>query len=338
VTSSTNRVMYIGTTEDLYRVELNGVAGEPQALGLRGKGGMRGPAVVDHLDQRRIYAGTGQAGVFRSDDEGRTWREANQGIIYKEIWWMEQHPSTGDIYAGTGPASVFRSSDGGDTWIDLPHLRDLPETRDWTFPRPPHIAHVKGLALTPSDRDRIFCAVEEGWILRSTDGGQSWQDIKAGTEFDSHSVAIMPDNPQTVISTSGTGIYKSIDGGDTFHDANTGMRERYMTQIVVHPARPNVLFTAAAAVPPPGWRRPEGAAAGFYRSEDQGDSWERLNGGLPEHFVAAPRVVAGDPEDPETFFAGMTDGSIWTTRNGGDSFETLLTGLPHVTSLRVVPR
>ena len=107
-----DRVMYIGTTDDLYRVELNGSAGEPQALGLRGKGGMRGPAVVDRLNPRRIYAGTGQAGVFRSDDEGQTWQEANQGIIYKEIWWMNSTPPPASSTPAPAPPPFSRATMG----------------------------------------------------------------------------------------------------------------------------------------------------------------------------------------------------------------------------------
>lgn len=336
--SSADRILYISTQEGLFQAELNGGAGQPHLLGLQGRGGMRSPVVVDWQDPRILYAGTGQAGVFRSEDAGQTWREVNQGIIYKEVWWLEQHPKTGALFAGTGPASVFKSTDRGETWTDSPALRDLPETKEWTFPRPPHIAHVKGLALTPDDPDRIFGAVEEGWIVRSTDGGRSWQDLTNGTEFDSHSVCVMPDDPNVIVSTSGTGIYKSVDGGETFSDASKGMTQRYMTQIAVHPARPKLLFTAAAAVPPPGWRRPEGAEAGFYRSEDQGESWERLRGGLPEHIPAAPRIIVGDREEPDALFAGMSDGTIWMSDNSGESFRVILQGLPHVTGLRVVHR
>lgn len=331
-----SRIVYIGTQDGLYEADLNGGVSEPRLLGLRGKGGMRCPVVVDVKDPSRLYAGTSQAGMFRTDDGGHTWQEINEGIIYKEIWWVAQHPRSGVLYAGTGPASVFKSTDGGESWQDCPQLRSLPETREWTFPGPPHIAHVKGLALTPDDPDRIFGAVEEGWIIRSTDGGASWQDIKAGTEFDSHSVTVMPDDPNVVISTSGTGVYKSVDGGDTFYDANKGMTQRYMTQIVVHASKPKILFTAAAEVPPPFWRRPEGANAAFYRSEDQGDSWARLAGGLPTG--PAPRIVAGDPEHANTILAGLTDGSVWMTEDGGESFRTAVQGLPHVTGLRIAYR
>jgi photosystem II stability/assembly factor-like uncharacterized protein len=333
-----NRFLYISTQEGLYETELNGGVATPRVLGLQGTGGMRSPVVIDCHDPNTLYAGTGQAGFFRSRDAGATWSAMNEGIIYKEIWWVEQHPGTAELYAGTGPASVFKSTDGGDSWADAPQLRDLPETIDWTFPRAPHIAHVKGLALTPSDSSRVFAAVEEGWILRSVDGGRTWEDIKAGTEFDSHSVTVMPDDPEVVISTSGRGIYKSVDGGDSFHDANKGMSRRYMTQVAVHPARPQLLFTASAAVPPPGWRRAEGADAGFYRSEDQGESWQQLRGGLPEHISPAPRIVASDPDDPDTFLAGMSDGTIWMTDDCGESFRTVAQGLPHVTGLRVIRR
>lgn len=338
VGSAKSRVVYIGTPEGLFEAKINGSAAEPRHLGLQGTGGMRCPVVIDRDDPSRLYAGTAQAGVYRSDDSGGTWHEIDNGITYKEIWWMEQHPTTGELYAATGPASVFKSSDGGETWLDCPQLRRMPETKEWTFPQPPHIAHVKGLALVPSDPNRIFGAVEEGWIIRSLDGGQSWQDIKQGTEFDSHSVCVMPDDPNVVISTSGRGIYKSVDAGETFVDANAGMTKRYMTQIALHPSRPRLLFTSAAAVPPPGWRRPEGAEAGFYRSEDQGESWQQLTGGVPEHIKAAPRSTVSDPEDAGTFLIGMNDGTVWMTEDSGESFRTILSGLPGVNSLRVAYR
>ena len=88
---------------------------------------------------------------------------------------------------------------------------------------------------------------------------------------------------------------------------------------------------------PPGWRRPEGANAGFFRSEDQGKSWDRLSGGIP-YFKAAPRAVAGDPDDPNAFFVGMTDGTVWMTEDGGESFTQIISGLGQVLSLRPAHR
>ena len=328
------RVLYIGTNEGLYRAQGNG--GDDYAvrqLGLQGQGMFRTPVLIDQEDEARIFAATTRGGMFRSEDRGEHWTEINQGITYKEVWSMLQHPDTGEVIIGTGPASVFKTTNKGESWTDCEHLRTLPETKEWTFPNPPHVAHVKGLDVSGS---RIMGAVEEGWLIRSTDNGATWQDILSGTHFDSHYVFTMPDNPDVVISTSGGGIYRSADGGLTFADWSQGLSCRYMAQIVVHPARPNVLFTAAAEVPPPGWRRPEGANAGFFRSENQGASWDRLSGGLP-YFKAAPRATAGDPDDANAFFVGMTDGEVWMTEDGGESFRQILNGLGQIQSLRVVP-
>jgi photosystem II stability/assembly factor-like uncharacterized protein len=331
-----DRVLYIGTTDGVYRAEPNGDDDyRVQTLGLQGQGMVRAPVLADRDDPRRLFAGTNRGGMFRSEDGGESWKEINQGIIYKEVWSLAQHPQSGEIVVGTGPASVFKSTDKGESWNDCEQLRTLPETKEWTFPNPPHIAHVKGLDLNGS---RILGAVEEGWVIRSTDNGQTWQDILQGTHFDSHYVVTMPDSPEIVISTSGHGVYRSQDGGQTFVDWGNGLDCVYMAQVVVHPARPNVLFTAAAEVPPPGWRRPEGANTHFFRSENQGAKWERVTGGLPEHFKAAPRAVVNDPEDPDALFVGMTDGSVWMSEDGGDSFRQIVSGLNQVQSLRVARR
>jgi photosystem II stability/assembly factor-like uncharacterized protein len=333
---SSERILWLGTEDGLYRAELNHSGDKTCPSGLQGKGALRAPVVIDRGDSRRLYAATGRGGVFRSEDAGKTWREINDGILYKETWSIVQHPESGELYLGTGPSAVFKSTDGGDTWTDCEQLRTLPETIDWTFPRPPHVSHVKGLALCVEDPLLIVGAVEEGWLIRSKDGGNNWENIKEGTEFDSHFVAVMPGNRSVVIATSGTGVYRSMDGGDHFVLSSRGLDCRYMAQLTVHPKRPNVLFTAAAAGPPPSWRQAQGACTAFYRSENQGDSWEKVAGGLPDHFKAGPRAVAGDPEEPDSFFVGMTDGSVWMSEDSGDSFRPILQELPQITSIRVV--
>jgi photosystem II stability/assembly factor-like uncharacterized protein len=338
MTNISDCILWLGTEDGLYRAESNGNGYSSRPSGLRGKGALRFPVVIDRSDRRCLYAATGRGGVFRSEDEGETWYEINDGILYKEAWSIVQHPKTGELYVGTGPSSVFKSMDGGDTWTDCEQLRTLPETIEWTFPRPPHVSHVKGLALCGEDPLLVFGAVEEGWIIRSKDGGKNWQNIKEGTEFDSHFVAVMPDNPSVVITTSGDGVYRSADGGDHFVPSSRGLDCRYMAQVAVHPKRPNVLFTAAAAGPPPSWRHSQGACTAFYRSENQGESWEKLRGGLPSHFKAGPRAVAGDPEEPDSFLVGMTDGSVWMSADGGDSFTRILQELPQITSIRVTHR
>ncbi|MDX6276611.1 MAG: hypothetical protein QOJ72_739, partial [Nocardioidaceae bacterium] len=167
---------------------------------------------------------------------------------------------------------------------------------------------------------------------------ESWVNITENVQFDSHTVTTVPGQPDHILSTSGNGFFRSEDGGKSWAESVEGLECRYMAHVVVSPQRPDLLFTAAAEVPPPSWRRPTGAAAGFFRSENQGKSWQRLRGGLPELLTAAPRGTAGDSEDPNSFFVGMTDGSVWMTENGGETFSQIITGIPAVQSLTVTHR
>lgn len=331
------RVIYIGTTDGVYRAEGNGSSYESRLLGLEGKGAIRGPVVIDCDDPRRLYVGTTRGGVYRSDDAGATWRACNDNLLSFSVWSLVQHPKTGTLWLGTEPSAVYRSDDRGETWTPCPHLQTLPTTIDWTFPQPPHVSHVKHLAVHPTDPDVVMGAVEEGWLIRTTDGGQSWENLKDGCHFDSHSVAFMPDNPTVVTSTAGHGFFRSEDGGDHFAECVNGLDHQYLAQVVVHAERPRVLLTAGAAGPPPTWRGPRGGDAGFYRSENQGATWERLTGGLPELLKGAPRSTAGDRADVESFLVGLSDGSVWLSENSGGSFRQILGGIPGVGSMTVAP-
>jgi photosystem II stability/assembly factor-like uncharacterized protein len=339
------RTLLIGTPNGAFRAEVNG--GEPRAepLGLEGVGGLLCPLVVDCRNPNVLFAGTVGAGVLRSDDAGASWSAVNDGLIKPEVWWLEQHPVTGQLWAGTSPAAMFTSEDGGAHWRECKQVQALPRVPEWTFPPPPHVPHVKHISLRAEDPQDVLAAVEEGWLIRSRDGGATWQNLTEGTEFDSHTAYFMPDNPSVIVSTSGSGVYRSEDGGATFASSDTGLDRRYMAHLVVNAATPHTVFTAAAAVPPPGWSRPEGARAAVYRSDDQGKHWARLSGGLPEDIAAAPRAVAGDPSDARAVCVGMTDGTVWMTEDGGESFRTALRvgrqeGGPlvaGVSSLRVLP-
>ena len=330
--------LLIGTRSGLYKAEGDQVT----SLGTEQYGELRCPVVVDCADPNVLYAGTVRAGVVRSADGGRTWQTINDGLTCPEVWWLAQHPTTGDLWAGVSPAAIFKSTDRGEHWRECEAIQRLPRRAEWSFPPPPHTPHVKHIDLRPDDPDDVIAAVEEGWLIRTTDGGATWTNLDNGSEFDSHTAYFMPGSPGVIVSTSGAGVYRSQDDGASFVASDAGLDRRYMAHLVVHPEQPKVVFTAAAAVPPPGWSRAQGAEAAFYRSDDQGITWQRLVEGVPEQLAAAPRSVVGDPLEPDTVYVGMTDGTIWRTRDG-HSFEPALrladhpgVSQPHVTALTVV--
>jgi hypothetical protein len=340
------RTLLVGTTGGAFKVQVNGGDPTVQPLGLDQVGGLRCPIVVDCANATLLFAGTGSMGVLRSDDGGQSWRPMNNGLTRPEVWWLEQHPATGVLWAGTSPASMFTSEDRGEHWRECEQVQALPRVGEWTFPGPPHIPHVKHINLRHDDPLDVLAAVEEGWLIRSRDGGKTWLNLTEGTEFDSHTAYFMPrTDARVIVSTSGSGVYRSENGGDSFNASDAGLDRRYMAHLVVNEARPETVFTAAAAVPPPGWSRPEGARSAVYRSTDQARTWTRLTGGLPDDLSAAPRAVAGDPADADVVCVGMSDGTVWLTEDGGDSFRPAVRmptqqerGRPTgVTSLRIVP-
>ena len=331
------RTLYISTERGILRGALNGTLDNIRPIGLENAGRIWS-VVVDHRDPRRLYAGTSRGGVFCSEDRGERWLAINNGLFYQEVSSLAQHPVTGELYVGTRPASIFKSGDYGESWQNCDGLHSLPETKDWTWPNPPHFPHVRDIGLSRDDPNLVLGAVEEGWVVRSTDGGRSWANLTRGTEFDSHTIKVMPGNGKVLISTSGTGVYRSEDGGDHFVPANDGIACRYLAHLAFHPAEPALLFTAGAEVPPPRWRRPEGCRSQFYRSDDQGRRWQKLKNGLPDDLRAAPRTVAGDAEAPGWVMVGMQDGALWLSRDHGDSFREIAAGLPAIHGLTSVAR
>jgi len=323
------RTLYISTERGLMRGRLNGTLEDVRPIGLE-RYGRAWSVVADHRNPRRLYVGTTRGGVFRSDDAGETWAKKSEGLYFQEVSCVVQHPSTGELFAGTRPASIFKSADYGESWVNLDGLHTLEGMEHWTFPHAPFFPHVKAIGLAERNPKLILGAVEEGWLVRSTDGGVTWANLTDGPEFDSHSVYSMPDRENVVISTSGKGVYRSENGGDEFVPANDGLNSRYLAQLAFHTERPQILFTAGAEVPPPEWRRPEGARPQFYRSENQGRSWQALSGGLPNDLRAAPRVVAGDSAVPGWVMVGMQNGEVWLSRDFGESFRRIASGLPAV--------
>lgn len=331
--------LYIGTDDGLYVGTDQGDAFSAAPAGFRDLGSMRARVVVDVDDPRRLYAGTTRAGVFRSDDAGQTWTELNHGLTYKNVWSIAQHPRTRTLFIGTSPAGVFRSDDRGDTWEQCRQLDTLPTTKGWTGPIPPHVSRMKALALHPDQADLVYGAIEEGWAVRSRDGGKTWDQIADGFDHDGHDIAIMPDSPTTIIAAGGKGMYRSFDQGDTWELSNAGIEDCHYTpaDLVIHASRPNVMVTAVSAVGPAAWRREEGPGVAFVRSEDRGASWTVLTEGLPKGYHGVPRALAGLEGNLDVYAAGMTDGTVWLSRDGADSFHQVLGGLPPVLSVTIAP-
>ena len=331
---SNGHTLLVGTTDGLFAAEHGANGYSARSLGFEGRGMFRGAVVVDYKDPNVLYAATLKAGAWRSDDRGKSWKEIGNGLIHKEVWSIAQNRKSGRLFLGTSPVFVFTSDDRGEHWTERESIEHLPTTKAWHGPVPPHVARLKDFA-TPFDDDQlVYGAVEEGWAVRSQDGGETWEQVldTFQTAHDGHSVAVIPGQNNVVLSATGKGMFRSEDRGDTWAEVNVGLEERSYTSapFAAHPERPGVLLSAVTAVGPGRWRRPEGGDSGFARSEDGGKTWKVSTAGLPAPCVGIPRGLAIADDNPDLVFTGMMDGTLWKSEDGGLSFERILEGLPPV--------
>ncbi|MCC6316388.1 MAG: hypothetical protein IT361_01760 [Gemmatimonadaceae bacterium] len=197
----------------------------------------------------------------------------------------------------------------------------------------------------PGNLSTIFIGTAGGGVYRSTNRGTTWTAVfdRDGTSTSIGDIAIAPSDPNVVwvgtgeannrqSSTWGDGIYRSLDGGETWK--HMGLREtQHIGRIVIHPRDPNTVFVAAV-----GHLWGSNPQRGLYRTRDAGRTWERV---LTGNDVTGAIDVALDP-DGRTLYAAMYQrqrkgygfvgggpgSGLFRSRDGGDTWERLAGGLP----------
>ncbi len=271
---------------------------------------------VDPADPETVYVGTTDEGLFKSEDGGESW-EALSGVEHPRVTAVAVSPADGALYAGTEPSALFVSRDGGASWRELEGLRNLPSAPTWSFPPRPWTSHVRAISLSHADPGLVVAGIELGGIVRSPDGGKTWQDQRPGAYADCHSLAAHPVATETLYEAGGGGFAESGDFGDSWTAADEGMGLHYAWGLAVDSEDPALVYASAASGPMqahgPG---PSGAA--IYRRRD-GGRWEEVLEGL----VAFPYALAADPETPGVLYAGLGDGSILRTPDSGESWDEM---------------
>ena len=162
--------------------------------------------------------------------------------------------------------------------------------------------------------------------------GKTWTSLNEGLYWDVHNV-VVPAVGSRMYATTGAGFHRSDDGGASWQQAMEGLDRRYTMPIVAAPGNPDVLFTAAAATPPPGWRKNGTADVALYRSRDGGDHWELLESGLPQPFDTMVRSIVQDKDG--TLFAAA-EGTVYVSTGDGDNWTEAASELPPVRALVLV--
>jgi photosystem II stability/assembly factor-like uncharacterized protein len=288
-----------------------------------------------------LFAGAhGDGGLWASEDDGRTWSERSTGLARRHVYSLAvQHRGDATVlFAGTEPPAVYRSDDLGLTWRELAPVDDVAGANEWTFPPPPHIAHVKNIASHPSAPQTLYVCIEQGALLRTTDDGRSWFEVlgyASGADLfhnDNHRVLIRPSAPHEIFMCGGEGLYYSADAGIHWEHL-TRRRDRvgYPDAMFIDPRDERVLYMAGARFAPRRWGDARGADPTVLRSCDGGRSWEEIRDGLPTPLVGNIEAMALYRYGDQVMLAlGTATGQIFACESPGAPWSRVADGLPPI--------
>ena len=289
---------------------------------------------------QEYYMGTTGGGVFKTTDGGDTWNpvsdryfggtigaiavsESNPDVVYVG---GGEFPIRGNVSHGDG---VYKSTDAGRTWtyVGLVETRQIAKIR--IHPRNPDVVYAA--ALGP-----VFGPSPNRGVFKSTDGGKTWNKVLFRNDTTGAvDLSMDPNNPevlyaglwtayrkpwQLVSGGSGSGIFKSLDGGRTWKELtrNPGMPAGIIGNVgvSVSPANSRRVFAII-----------EADSGGVFRSDDGGDTWVRLNGdrNLRQRAWYYSRIFA-DPKDENTVWVDNVQ--LWKSTDGGKTFPRP-TSTPH---------
>src|SRR6266446_6194353 len=245
---------------------------------------------------QRAYLAAYEAGVYRTDDGGLTWRHlASYPSDYAHS--VQVHPQDAQpVYIGSEPATVFCSHDGAAGWEECVGLRAVPEAHQWFFHSDTRLSHVRDLRMAPHDPHCLYAGIEVGGVVRSRDGGASWQQLP-GTHDDIHCISLSTARPQTVYVATARGPYRSDDEGQHWDLINQGLQRPYALHISAAPNDADlVLLTVSTNA-----RRQQPQ---LYRSTTGGHEWQHIRAiGSDDDMVVA---IDWAPDDPRRSTAGPT--------------------------------
>jgi photosystem II stability/assembly factor-like uncharacterized protein len=269
---------------------------------------------VDPADADVVFAGLRGGGVWRTRDAGESWHDC--ALPDADVFSLAVSAADGAVYAGTEPSRLFRSDDDGGSWRTLDALLELPSRPTWSFPPRPWTSHVRWIAPSPHDGELLLAGIELGGLMRSQDGGRSWQDHRPNAQRDVHSLAWHTRAQGRAYEAGGGGAAFSRDAGESWQRADDGMDRHYTWSVAVDPEDPDRWYVSASTSP----MRAHGDGdpqAGIFR-RDGADPWQRLAGGLPDPLPSMPyALVFSDGR----LFAGFRNGDLWGSGDGGDSWQ-----------------
>lgn len=278
-------------------------------------------------------------GFNESTFTGLEFRSIGPAFMSGRIADIAIHPENQSVwYVAVGSGGVWKTENRGTTWTPLFDNEDS--------------YSVGAITLDPNDPETIWVGSGENvsgrhvgygnGLYRSRDGGASWENVGLEASERIGMIRVDPRDSNTVfVAAQGPlwsgggerGLYKTTDGGDNWRKVlgdglgNTEEDDRYtgVSEVHMDPRNPDVLYAVS-------WQRLRtvailmdgGPGTGIHKSEDGGETWRELAGGLPEGNLGKTGVAIS-PQNPDVIYATIEEnnrkGGFWRSGDGGESWE-----------------
>lgn len=299
---------------------------QPREIGPAVMGGRVADLAPVESNPERFYVGLGSGGVWLTENAGSSWTSLFDDQPCSSIGDVTVHQANPNlVWVGTGEpqnrqssqygCGVFKSVDGGDSWESAGLTDTRHVARIVIHPSNPEVVYVAALG-------HLFGANPERGVFRTADGGASWEKVLYVDEDTGAIDLVMdPDDPRTLFAAlyqrrrtpfgfsaggAGSGLYRTLDGGDTWSELVNGLPEgdKGRIGIDIHRENGNLVYALVES---------RGEGRGLYRSDDRGESWEKISDRNPRPMYFS--LVRIDPGNPERIYLGGV--SLSASDDGG---------------------
>jgi photosystem II stability/assembly factor-like uncharacterized protein len=278
------------------------------------------------------------------------------GKDFSQVWSLNF--TNGVLYAGTKPANLLKSEDGGVTFERVNGLTDHPSRPDWHGGAAGLVLH--SIVPDPFNKKKLWVGISAAGVFATEDGGKTWDRRNRLSNAEHHHHHDHPAAPRdgetghcvhNIVRAPGKdgdllyqqnhhGVWRSHDGGRSWEEATEGLPSTFGFPIAVHPDDPKVIWNLPLNGDSIG-RYPPDAACAVWKSTDGGASWTAKRKGLPQEscfFTVLRQGMATDRSAPAGVYFGTNSGSVFASRDEGESWEEVARHLPTVLSVEVLER